>query len=101
MAGESIAEMDLFNTSPGSAVEEEQAVHSQDQPLKKSRVAPAERVLCLSQQEKIKLVQHNSKLSQRALIDWCFTKFQMKKVICWRYEQFSQVRKHSAVQDVG
>ncbi len=81
MADSSITEMELFDTSPGSAVEEEAEQIPKERTSKKSRGAPAERIR-LSQQEKMKLVQYhlaNPQHSQKTLIDWCFTKFEMKK----------------------
>ncbi len=77
----SVTEMDLFNTSPGSTVEKEEEHNPKDQSPKKSRGAPTERVR-LSQQEKIELVQYhlaNPERHQKALIEWCFAKFEMRK----------------------
>mmetsp|Transcript_52392 Transcript_52392/g.109306 ORF Transcript_52392/g.109306 Transcript_52392/m.109306 type:complete len:132 (-) Transcript_52392:1330-1725(-) len=74
-------EMELFDTSAGSSVEEEAEQISKQQSSKKSKGAPVARVR-LSQQEKMKLVHYhlaNPLISQKELIDWCFKKFDMKK----------------------
>jgi hypothetical protein len=81
MAETLIPEMELFATSPGSAVEEEAEQIPKERTSKKSRGTPAERIR-LSQQEKMKLVQYhldNPQLSQKTLIDCYFATFEMKK----------------------
>ena len=78
MAETLIPEMELFATSPGSAVEEEAEFFSKKKSL---RGTPAERVH-LSRQEKMKLVQYhlvNPQFSQKTLIDCYFATFEMKK----------------------